>query len=513
MSNSSALVTVLFTDIVGSTVIADEMGDRRWRELLARHHRIVRTELRRFGGREIDTAGDGFFASFDRPAQAIRCAASIVDAVRPLGIEIRAGVHVGEAEVMGRGLGGVAVHTGARIAAQAGPGEVLVSGTLRDLVPGATFAFDDRGVRELKGVRAPPRLFLVREVDEKPLPPSTDPDEARARREAIAPRPVYRRRGVRVAALVTALLVVGVLVFVFTRSDPPEPVAPARDVAVLVDPVSGEIRSTVDIPPGPSIVYGFIQARVGEGGLWIVHGNCVCRVEAETREVGQVDLTEIGFAPSELALGHGAAWVATLGGSTFSVNPTDLAASDPLSVPASETFLTSITTTEDAVWAMTSRRLTRIDPRDGTISEPITLNHGADDITGAGTDVWVIDRLANTLHRYNDDGEHIDSVELQVTPDELAPGPDGSLWVLNRSGGTVTRVDQSGQAGDPIRVGADSSDIAVGPDAVWVADHAGRTIQRIDPGTEQRDDPIRLPGPVVAIDVDQNTGLVWAYLA
>jgi class 3 adenylate cyclase len=512
MSDRSALVTVLFTDIVGSTEIADEMGDRRWRELLARHHRIVRAELRRFGGREIDTAGDGFFASFDRPAQAVRCAASIVDAVRALGIEIRAGVHVGEAEVMGRGLGGVAVHTGARIAAQAGPGQVLVSGTLRDLVPGATFAFDDRGVRELKGVREPPRLYSVREVDEKALSPPPNAREAQARREAIAPPPVYRRRGVRLAAMAAGLVAAGVVAFFLTRPDPPlEPASPARDVAILVDPATSRIRATVAIPPGPSRVFGFVQARVGEGGLWIVHGNCVCLIRTETREVSQVDLTEVGSAPSEIALGHGAAWVATLTGGVFSVNPADLAPSDVL---APETgFRTSVTTTDAAVWATATGRLLRIDPGDGTVSDPVTLDHGIDTIFGVGGDLWVADRLARILYRYDDDATQTASVVLQVTPDEVAAGPDASLWVLNRSGGTVTHVDPNGQAGDLIRVGSDPSDIAVGPDAVWVADHAGHTIQRIDPGTGQEDDPIRLPGPVVAIDVDQDTGLVWAYLA
>jgi class 3 adenylate cyclase len=155
------LATVLFTDIVGSTERAAELGDRRWRELLESHHATIRRELERFRGREIDTAGDGFLASFDGPARAIRCARASVDAVRGSGLEIRAGVHTGECEVVGDKLAGVAVHIGARVASKAGPGEVLVSGTVHDLVAGSGIVLDDRGSTELKGVPGEWRLFAV----------------------------------------------------------------------------------------------------------------------------------------------------------------------------------------------------------------------------------------------------------------------------------------------------------------------------------------------------------------
>jgi len=131
------LATVLFTDIVDSTSRAAKLGDARWKELLGKHHDAVRAELQRFGGREIDTAGDGFLATFDGPARAVRCASAIADAVRILGIEIRAGVHTGEVEVQGSDLSGIAVHIGARVSALAEPGEVLVSSTVKDLVAGS----------------------------------------------------------------------------------------------------------------------------------------------------------------------------------------------------------------------------------------------------------------------------------------------------------------------------------------------------------------------------------------
>ena len=146
------LATVLFTDIVGSTERARELGDREWRELLNRHHAAVRHELTRFRGREIDTAGDGFFAVFDGPARGIRCARSIVAALHEVGLEIRAGLHTGEVELAGSDVRGIAVHTGARVASLARPGEVLVSGTVKDLIAGSGIELLERGVHELKGV-------------------------------------------------------------------------------------------------------------------------------------------------------------------------------------------------------------------------------------------------------------------------------------------------------------------------------------------------------------------------
>jgi class 3 adenylate cyclase/pimeloyl-ACP methyl ester carboxylesterase len=155
------LATVLFTDIVGSTQKTAELGDARWRELLRDHHALVRRQLSRFRGRELDTAGDGFFASFDGPARAIRCACAIADSVRELGIDVRAGLHTGECELIEGKVGGIAVHIGARVAAEAAPGEVLVSSTVKDLVAGSNLEFVERGTAELKGVPGTWQLFAV----------------------------------------------------------------------------------------------------------------------------------------------------------------------------------------------------------------------------------------------------------------------------------------------------------------------------------------------------------------
>jgi class 3 adenylate cyclase len=155
------LTTLLFTDIVGSTDRAVEMGDRAWRTLLERHDAEIRDALRRFRGREVATAGDGFLATFDGPTHAVRCALSICEGVRELGLEVRAGVHTGEVESGPDGLSGVGVHIGARVGALAGGGEVLVTRTVRDLSAGSGLTFEDRGTHRLKGVPDEWQLYRV----------------------------------------------------------------------------------------------------------------------------------------------------------------------------------------------------------------------------------------------------------------------------------------------------------------------------------------------------------------
>jgi pimeloyl-ACP methyl ester carboxylesterase len=155
------LSTLLFTDIAGSTELITRLGDQAWQELLERHHAMVREELARFRGREVDTAGDGFFATFDGPARAVRCALSVVGAAQQLGIKIRAGLHTGEIQVMGPKISGIALHIGARVAAIAKPGEVLVSSTVKDLVAGSNIRFADHGTHVLKGVSGEWHLFAA----------------------------------------------------------------------------------------------------------------------------------------------------------------------------------------------------------------------------------------------------------------------------------------------------------------------------------------------------------------
>jgi len=204
----NVLTTLVFTDIVGSSQVAEELGDRRWRELLARHNRIVREELREYGGRELDTAGDGVFSRFDSPAAAINFAAATADAVRELGIEIRAGIHIGECEVFEGKLSGVNVHAAARTMGQAGAGEILVTRSVRDLVRGAGFGFADRGVHELRGIEGDWHLYEVTSIGESHRSPPLPEGEAKERRGQIEPPPLVKRRRVRLTAVAAVIALV-----------------------------------------------------------------------------------------------------------------------------------------------------------------------------------------------------------------------------------------------------------------------------------------------------------------
>lgn len=204
----NVLAALVFTDIVGSTQVAEELGDRRWRELLARHHRIVREGLREYGGREVDTAGDGVFARFDSPASAIRFAAETADTLRDLGVEIRAGVHIGECEVSDGKLSGVNVHAAARTMGHAGRAEILVTGSVRELVRGGGFSFADRGAHELRGIEGEWQLFELTSIDDTPRSPPLPEDEARARRGQIVPPQLVKRRRVRMTAVAGAIVAV-----------------------------------------------------------------------------------------------------------------------------------------------------------------------------------------------------------------------------------------------------------------------------------------------------------------
>jgi class 3 adenylate cyclase len=155
------LATVLFTDIVGSTAGAEQLGDQRWRDLLVAHHTAVRQEIARYRGSEIKSLGDGFLATFDGPARAVRCACAIAEAVRPLDIQVRNGLHTGEIEIADDDVQGIAVHIAARVSALAGPGEVLVSRTVKDLVAGSGLRFSERGKHSLKGLQEPIELFVA----------------------------------------------------------------------------------------------------------------------------------------------------------------------------------------------------------------------------------------------------------------------------------------------------------------------------------------------------------------
>ena len=258
-----AFAGLLFTDVVGSTEIASEIGDHRWRVLLERHLAVLRDQLRRFKGQEIDTAGDGVFAIFDAPGRAIRCAAAIASAAREDGLELRSGIHSGEIERSGNRARGIAVHVAARAISYAGAGEIVVTQTVRDVVAGSPLLFETAGVYELKGVPGQWHLFKVVEIDGKALEPPLAAKEAARRRGLIPEPPPPRSRAlIGAATAVIALAALGLTLLVTyspsagdrdVKRPSPTP-APSREEERLINLLPQSLATTCDptseVPPG-----------------------------------------------------------------------------------------------------------------------------------------------------------------------------------------------------------------------------------------------------------------------
>jgi class 3 adenylate cyclase/streptogramin lyase len=511
------LLTVLFTDIVGSTDLAVEMGDARWREVIARHHGLVRGELKRFGGREIDTAGDGFFATFDRPAQAIRCAAAVVQAVRRLGIEVRAGLHLGEVEVAGKNVGGVAVHTGARVLAAADPGEVLVTATLRELVSGSGLEFADRGQHTLKGVPGTWHLYGLEAVDGRPLEPAPDPPTAAERRAAIAAPTLLRRS--RMPAAIAAGAVLLLVAAILLRDHGSQP---AKDVA---GPKQPPLNSVVNVDPKGKILHltpnaleahggGNPKIAVGEGGVW-VHAAFLEHLDPSTGAViaDRVRMETNGQPGADpgIEFGGRAVWIGgALHGDHAVLLRWDPATDERLpDIPIrSDVVPNDLAVNQRAVWVtFPDGRVVELDPETGKVVAQAHVGEFIDEaVLGAGG-LWVLDITDGTLTRVDprtleaSDPTGFSGSVLGMTAD------DERVWLLETSGNDVIPVSADGVVGDPISVGANPSGIAVGLGAVWICDEGG-DVYRIDPLTKQTK-RIHVGGHLTAIAVDQGTGTLW----
>jgi class 3 adenylate cyclase/streptogramin lyase len=509
------LLTVLFTDIVGSTDLAVEMGDARWRELVARHHALVRGELKRFGGREIDTAGDGFFATFDRPAQAIRCAAAVVEAVRQIGIEVRAGLHLGEVEVAGKNVGGVAVHTGARVLAVADPGDVLVTATLRELVSGSGLEFTDRGQHALKGVPGTWQLYGLESVDGRPLEPAPDAPTAAERRAAIAAPTLLRRS--RVPAAIAGGLVSLLVAWIVISQSSPAVRGPVAFVAPLGSVVeispTGEVLHTTrdDVVVGhgggnPKIV-------VGEGGVW-VRSSSLVRLDPVTGLADEGELIRTTGNPRAdrgVEAGYRAIWVG--GGVSghhallWRWNPATGEQLPDTKIP-SNVEVNDVALGGGAVWVTFSDgELVKLDPETRRILDRTHPARAIDNVVFGAGGVWVIDIADGELTRVDPRTlRHGDPIGFTGSVLGMA-ADDQHVWLLETSGNDVIPVSAGGVVGEPISVGSKSSGIAVGLDAVWVSDEEG-IVSRIDPLTRERT-TIHVGGHLTAIAVDEDTETLW----
>jgi YVTN family beta-propeller protein len=474
------LTTVLFTDIVDSTRLASELGDRRWRGLLEQHHELVRRELRRFGGREIDTAGDGFFAAFDAPARGVACALTIAAAMPGLGIQVRAGMHTGEVEEAGGKLRGIAVHIGARVGAFAGPGEVLTSATVRDLVVGSGVDFEDRGTRELKGVPGAWHLYAsskgARFGEEFPIGADTVGRDVASVRRTVEQR-ARRRRMALVGGLLAAIALAAAVVFAVTRP-PPSLAGVSPNSAGVIDVGSGRILAEVAVGTRPNGI------TFGEGAIWGANSTdgTVSRIDAQARAV--VQTIDVGADPSGVAAGFGSVWVANSGDRTVSrinartnqVVQTIIVGNGPTGVGAGA----------GAVWVTNAidGTLSRIDPANGKVRGVFHVGASPSAVAANDTGVWVANSDAGTVSRIDpNSGNTLALIAVGNSPRALAFA-GGAVWVANGLDGTVSRIDmKSNRVTATIEVGQGPNSIAASSDRVWVACSTDGGIVRIDPST------------------------------
>lgn len=529
------LLTVLFTDIVGSTELAVELEDRRWRALLARHHELVRRQLRRFRGREIDTAGDGFLATFEQPEAAIRCAWAITDAVRNIGLEVRAGIHTGEVEMADRKVGGIAVHTAARILGLAGPGEVLVSGTLRELAAGSGIRFEDREEHLLKGVPGTWRVFAVIDIDRTPRSPAVEPDVA-AQRRTTASEPPPRRPCAAALVAAALALAVGAGVLVLAIDEEPSQPSPGNlgGIVLNLDATNERILRTIPLrgvaPPNQPA-----DIAAGEGGLWVIRfprdlgdgGNIVARMDRETGVVTETTPVQESQGTIRVAIGARAVWVLSYdpsgsGSHVTQVNPatgeilTRVSFGGPEGIgggPPGFDFPAGLSIGEGAVWVATNGgTLVQIDAVDNGVLESSDVASSSHGVSAGEGAVWLIDDLADTLIRVDPRTMRTTaSIPLPGDPEFLAVG-EGAVWIADVTNGTVQRVDAAtGEPGQSIRVGTNPTDMVVAFGAVWVVNEGDRTLTRIDPVTD-RAETIELNGlSPTSISADDVTETLWVW--
>jgi YVTN family beta-propeller protein len=528
------LTSVLFLDVVGSTAVAADLGDRRWREVLGRFNRAIRAELHRFGGREEDTAGDGFFATFPSPEQGLRATDAMVRAVQEIGIDIRCGLHFGECEVSGGKLLGLAMHIGARVMSLAGPAEILVTSTVKDLVAGSKMGFEDLSAHELKGVPGTWQIFAVRSLDGSPVAPPLTGAQAAERLAGVQAAGAGRgRRPALLAGTLAGLAALSIAGFLVLgggdeRAGPHASRTPSRpgpnatptvlhQALVRLDAASGRVKRTAE-----RVTHGGLGGTrflaVGEGGVWVTGtGAPLGHLHVDSGRLTQLD--EFG----DVAVGDGQVWGTGAGGPQGRFYPLALRID-----PATDRVVQhkrlpgtfgSISGVHDAVgggfvWVIYSNRLVRLEESTNDVTV-VRMTGSVDTVTAFGDQVWVVDQLAGTLSRIDPQRASVmHTFTLQgISLDSVVVGPAG-LWVADLAGGVAASVDEdTGTLGPLVKAGSEPSAVAVGVGAVWVANRGDDTVTRIDPATQQATATFPVPGSPVALGIDRGSGDVWVYLA
>jgi class 3 adenylate cyclase/streptogramin lyase len=510
------LAAVMFTDIVDSTSIAEQLGDRGWRALVSRHHAVVRRALKQHGGKELDTAGDGFFASFPDPGSAVRCACTVSDQLRDLGLSMRAGVHFGECEPADGKLSGINVVVGARLMSLAGPGEVLITSTVAELTRGAGFGLTDRGTKTLKGVEQPWQVFAVTSVEDVPRStPLAGEAAEQARQTAAAEAGSARARQYwrLVAVAVAVILVAGGVGWFLTHRAPLVPTGSA--VARLSADGAGFDLSV------PLQGRGLPQAVTADGThVWVVDvaSQTVTQITtdgSDSRVIG----TPAG--PTDVAVVGTDAWV-TYGFSSDESRRVDVVPPEGGIKPADVVVpagTTPISSKGGVVWfaAARSALVLRYDTVIGTTTTVQLPRDSGPSAVAATSDLdtaWVAPGRRNAVYRVTVASERGDFTAVStgdVAPTAVAVAPDGTVWLAAQDSDTVLALSAAGDSRLRLELGAacDSpTDIAASSSRVYVACGGSQTVIGLDPATGDILSRAGMDGVPVSV-ASEPSGQIW----
>jgi class 3 adenylate cyclase len=522
------LATVLFLDIVDSTHIAGEVGDRRWRELLGAFRRSVRAQLRRHHGHEQDTAGDGFFATFDRPADAVRAAAAVLVAAHGVGLDVRCGLHTGELERIDRRPGGIAAHIGARVMARAAAAEVLVTATVRELVIGGGMEFGTSDETELRGVPGLFRLYRLREVDGEPLPPPLTREQAAAR--LIPERPGERRIAPLLAGAVgLSLLAVAAVAAIAVRpgagaSPIPMPSSSRgpQVTMVKVDPQTNKV--VAEVRDRHLSVGGAAPITVVDGTLWQVTPISIVRRDIQTgAETAVFDRPPETFS---VRFAFGSIWISRVDES-FTHDLIERRS------PINGRLIATLTPSgrfdnwaisRKAIWILTNEgELVEIDPNTNAIvdQDPIPHDLRLGGLTPVGDKLWICECGAGKLIEFDPNVDKVLRVVkftqsgFVIPDDRLASQgaavttEENVMWLLDALGGTITPVDpKTGEAGSALGIPRPVAGHTFGFGALWVV--AEKNLHRVDL-QNGRLRTIEMPDGLVAgsVALDEPSRVVW----
>ena len=490
----------MFTDVVGSTERAAELGDAQWKKLLGAHNAAMRRLLKRHGGREVDTAGDGFFMTFGQPADAIECALDMIETLGAMGIHIRAGVHFGEVEVMDNKIAGMTVHIGARIMAQGGADELIVSSTVRDLMTGSDLPFDDRGFQQLKGVDSQWHLYEVAgRVREREQLTVGEP----------APVTPAWRQPVVIVATVAAILALAVAGFALTRGG--DEAIPAVNTLVRLD--GAAVTAVVPVGSGPQAV------AVQDTTVWVANtlDRTIQRVDsgAATAQPAEGGLL---YAPTSIAVGDGFVWIGsslTSDGSLVRVDPAEQNSARDVAVGGP---VSGLATAPGFLWATDHDAgvIRRLDIATGDVTQLRRLPDGSGPtgLAADGDSLWIALHDARQVVQVDPStGEILASVRVEAgAPDRVAVG-GGYVWVSVGDGDAVLRIDPEDASPFTIPGACDGpAGIAVADDGVWVACSLDGRVLRLNAASGDTVDDVQVGADLGPSAVATTSEGLWVSL-